>query len=539
MAIPTLSGSYIDETYGRLVQISGSEYADGFGNPISFGGGPGGAINTIQINKDGTNFTGSANLTFVGNNINLTGSILMSGSSYISGVDYIDFDQTAVNAGAVGRLKWNDTDGTLDLGLKGGNVTLQIGQEQVVRVVNKTGANLLESQYKVVRVRRSDEGGAQGQRLAIVLAQANNDANSVDTLGLVTENINVNQEGFITTTGFVRGIDTRGTLQGETWNEGDVLYLSPTTAGQVTNIKPQAPNHTVILGYVVYKQQNNGIIFVKVDNGYEIDELHNVRINTGSLAYGDLLMYSSSVWINSKSLSGSYSITGSLNVSGSSTSITGPFTVQNSISTNDSTKKFGQIGGGNNYFEVEADSWLATIIGGNQTGIFINTQNRTYLFGDRVNNNTRLLIDDIAQTINMSGSVIFNGNVTSTGVFSGSFAGGFSGAFAEKMTTTTLGNTDPLDIDITTDITITETGTYIISSIIIATTGYIYFPDPSLYVGQKIRIQNRTNRTANIATNGNEPIDISSSAITTINSYTTKTFIAGERTTGAYSWMEI
>jgi len=35
MAIPTLSGSYIDETYGRLVQVSGSEFADGLGNPIS------------------------------------------------------------------------------------------------------------------------------------------------------------------------------------------------------------------------------------------------------------------------------------------------------------------------------------------------------------------------------------------------------------------------------------------------------------------------------------------------------------------------
>ena len=39
MAIPTLSGSYIDETYIRLVQVSGSEFADGLGNSISFGPG--------------------------------------------------------------------------------------------------------------------------------------------------------------------------------------------------------------------------------------------------------------------------------------------------------------------------------------------------------------------------------------------------------------------------------------------------------------------------------------------------------------------
>jgi hypothetical protein len=84
MAIPSLLGSYIDETYQRLVQVSGSEYADGLGNTISFGGStiPGGPINSLQYNKDGTNFTGSFNLTFnSGTNIlSVTGSIETSGS---------------------------------------------------------------------------------------------------------------------------------------------------------------------------------------------------------------------------------------------------------------------------------------------------------------------------------------------------------------------------------------------------------------------------------------------------------------------------
>ena len=238
-------------------------------------------------------------------NVIITGSIYIPDSTnsiYFSG------------SGAASRLVWNDTDGTLDLGLKGGNVTLQIGQEEVIRVVNKTGANLLESQYYAVRVRSVSEGGAQGQRLAVVLAQANNDANSATTIGLVTENIDVNQEGFITTFGLVRNIDTTGALQGETWVDGDMLYLSPTISGSITNIKPQAPQHTVIIGYVVYAHANNGKIFVKVDNGYELDELHNVRITTASLSSGDLLVYSSSVWVNTKQLTGSYNLTGSISV---------------------------------------------------------------------------------------------------------------------------------------------------------------------------------------------------------------------------------
>ena len=190
----------------------------------------------------------------------------------------IEFDLTPTNVPTtVGSLVWNDLAGTLDLKLKGGAVTLQIGQETVARVVNKTATNitLQEANYQAVRVT-----GAQGQRPKVDLAQANNDLNSTTTLGLVTENILNNQEGFITTSGQVQQVNTTGSLQGETWVDGDILYLSGTVAGRITNIKPIAPIHTVIIGFVEYAHINQGKIFVKVDNGYELDELHNVSAAT-------------------------------------------------------------------------------------------------------------------------------------------------------------------------------------------------------------------------------------------------------------------
>jgi hypothetical protein len=208
----------------------------------------------------------------------------------------IEFDNTPTNipTGA-GSLVWNDTDGTLDLKLKGGNVTLQVGQENVIRVVNKTATNinLLEANYQAVRVT-----GAQGQRLKVDLAQATTDALSAETIGLVTETINNNQEGFITTSGLIRNVNTTGSLQSETWADGDILYLSPTTAGQVTKVKPTAPNHLVIIGYVVSAHATQGSIFVKVDNGYELNELHNVKIT--SETNGQLLAYTSAtdIWEN-------------------------------------------------------------------------------------------------------------------------------------------------------------------------------------------------------------------------------------------------
>ena len=204
----------------------------------------------------------------------------------------LEFDTSPTNAPTgAGSMVWNDTEGTLDLMLKGGSVNLPIGQKQVIRAVNGTGGNLTRAQYRAVKIT-----GAQGQRLQVSLARADDDLNSKDTIGIVGEDISNNQTGFIVSSGTIENINTTGNLQGETWTDGDTLYLSGTTFGVITNIKPTAPTHTVILGFVVYAHQNNGKIYVKVDNGYELDELHNVNVSTA--ASGDYLRYNGTTWVD-------------------------------------------------------------------------------------------------------------------------------------------------------------------------------------------------------------------------------------------------
>jgi nitrogen fixation protein len=190
----------------------------------------------------------------------------------------LTLDTTPTGTAAVATTRWNDTIGSSETTLKGGSVILKNGVDLVARVVNKVTPNttLTKAAYQVVKI-----SGAQGQRLAVNLAQANNDNNSADTLGIVTETIATNQEGFIITVGQLEGINTTGSLQSETWADGDVLYLSPTTAGAITNVKPTgATGHIVVLGYVEYAHANNGKIYVKIMNGWELDELHNVSITT-------------------------------------------------------------------------------------------------------------------------------------------------------------------------------------------------------------------------------------------------------------------
>lgn len=196
--------------------------------------------------------------------------------------DYVDFNPTA---GTDGRVKWNDTDGTIEVGLKGGAVTLQIGQEQVQRIYNDTGSALLEG--KVVYTT-----GAAFGRNTVALASASSESTSTATFGVVTENISTGTEGYVTTLGLVRNINTSA------FTTGAVLYLG--TSGNITTTKPVPPLHSVRIGYCLVSHATTGTIFVDVHNGYELDELHDVLIGTKSS--NDVLQYnaSTSLWNNQR-----------------------------------------------------------------------------------------------------------------------------------------------------------------------------------------------------------------------------------------------
>jgi hypothetical protein len=212
---------------------------------------------------------------------------------HISNLDYAQFDTTTAASGDIGRLMWNDTDGTLEFGLKGGLVTLQIGQEQVIRVRNNTGGTLNEGTVCYF-------SSSNGTNFNVTPALATSDATSAQTMGVLTETLNTSstQHGFLTTFGLVRGIDL-SYIAGLA--SGDQLYLDGTTAGRMTKTKPVAPIHLVYVGICLSAagSGSNSTIFVKVQNGYELNEIHDVKITT-PVANNELLAYTSatSLWEN-------------------------------------------------------------------------------------------------------------------------------------------------------------------------------------------------------------------------------------------------
>jgi hypothetical protein len=164
--------------------------------------------------------------------------------------------------------------------------TLQIDStaaDSRILVYNDTGTLLPKG--AVVRIT-----GAQGANPTVALAQATSDPLSAGTVGFVYADINNGSTGYVQTSGVIKNINTLG------FTEGMLVYLSAATAGQWTQAKPTAPNHLVVLGWLTRAHANAGSIQIRVDNGYELEELHNVSNATPT--NGQILKYNgtSLVW---------------------------------------------------------------------------------------------------------------------------------------------------------------------------------------------------------------------------------------------------
>ena len=133
--------------------------------------------------------------------------------------------------------------------------------------------------------------GGTGDRMTVKRASNNGDSTSAQTVGLVlSTSIAVNQRGIIVMQGLLDGLSI---LPTSTFADGDPVYLG-STAGSITKIKPYAPNHLVYLGVVTTASPGaSGRMYVRVQNGYELDELHNVQAQSPSLK--DTLWYDNTV----------------------------------------------------------------------------------------------------------------------------------------------------------------------------------------------------------------------------------------------------
>jgi hypothetical protein len=194
--------------------------------------------------------------------------------------DTLAISTTPTGSGGTGIFRYDTGEKVPEVGIDG--ITLKMGVQEYVRVYNSTPSTLTKGQIVYIN-------GAQGNRVSVALADATDESTSAGTIGIVAQSITAAGEGFVQTSGPMYNLNTNGLTA------GSLLFLSE-TAGQWTATEPTAPAHGVRIGYVERVSLTVGSVFIKIDNGYELGELHNVSDTASGITAALIKNSATGVW---------------------------------------------------------------------------------------------------------------------------------------------------------------------------------------------------------------------------------------------------
>lgn len=238
--------------------------------------------NSNLIVENGTISGGTGDFYFItGENLafgsgDFTGGLTVNGGNIepltLTGdFDAIDFTVGVGSSQAYqeGRLFYDDTNKALATYNDEADITLQIGQEQYIRVRNNIGSTINNGQA----VRINGSHGAEAP--TITLASADSEDNS-QVIGLATHSIENNSFGYVTTHGVVRGLST------SVFSAGGEVFLAE-ESGALTGVKPTSPNFQVSVGHVIRSHASEGTILVEPGNpklgGGDVKNLGSVNVS--------------------------------------------------------------------------------------------------------------------------------------------------------------------------------------------------------------------------------------------------------------------
>ena len=260
--------------------------------------GTGNAGDVYLCNVAGTVNFGAGPITFyVGDQVIYSGTIWQRASGATGSVTSVAVTETGDALTITGSPI--TTSGTINIGFAGTSAQYVAGdgtlvtfptisneaQRLITEVYNETGATLTKGTVVYIN-------GGHGNLPTVAKALATGDATSAQTYGVVQSDIGNNNNGFVVVIGSLMDLDTQA------YTEGTQLYLSSTTAGAWTSTKQYAPAHLVYVAIVTRSHPTQGVVEVKIMNGFELDELHNVSAQTPSNNDGIFYNSSTTLWEN-------------------------------------------------------------------------------------------------------------------------------------------------------------------------------------------------------------------------------------------------
>lgn len=258
------------------------------GPPAGSGGDGGGSGTVTSVDVSG----GTTGITTTGGPITTSGTITLQLTNELSQPTAIQMGNGAATTLAAGKMWYDQVTGSWNMGMGGGNITQQVGEE--LFRYGKASAAITDSPLQLVY-----KTGVVGASSVITFAPAVAGITDADQiLGCATENIPHNGFGRITTYGLVRNITTNGAAYGETWADNDDIYYNPVTGG-LTKTIPTAPGLKMLVGTVINAGSGgSGSFIVKLGVATYLSKLSDVQF--GTLANNNLIAYDSTAgyWKN-------------------------------------------------------------------------------------------------------------------------------------------------------------------------------------------------------------------------------------------------
>ena len=249
------------------------------------------ATSRTNLNVDIAGTGNSTNVTLAGTGtyLSLAGQEITQDpidETHLADLDYLDFDASvATPTWQEGRIFYDKDAKTLAVYDDESEATLQVGQEQRVRVYNANGVTIANGAAVTVT------GLTVDGVIEVELAIASDKTSALNTIGIATHDIEPSTYGWATTSGTVNGVDT------SSYTEGAAIYLSDSVAGAYQETRPLSPSYEVRMGGIIESDVATGKIYaeLRIINN---DQDNNAYFNGAILEANSVVITSNGTTVN-------------------------------------------------------------------------------------------------------------------------------------------------------------------------------------------------------------------------------------------------
>ena len=269
----------------------------------------------------------------------------LDADGYATGMDFktsLDLNTTIANKPSYseGRLFYDKAFGALAFYNDESEITLQIGQEEYIRVYNDTGSTISNGTPVYLT-------GESGATPTVAVARADGTFAQSQAAGIATHDIEDSSVGYITTRGLIADVNTSHLTVGQP------VHVAIGASGGTQTASPTYPNFPTEVGICLISSASGGCIYVSIyHESFETMRVEgNAHFDADLTVDGDLTVNGTQTITNSNNIS----LSGAFNYFNSGDTITSPTFTGTGLDDAEFTGHYDGTSSNKTYY-VEIDS---------------------------------------------------------------------------------------------------------------------------------------------------------------------------------------